>query len=114
MNRGLYDKKTEILGCIDALKIIFAIADDQIPEDLNHQDLVDELVRVPDRLRYSENKKFVGPEHKPCCVVYPVLKITYENKLLNEISLMSKVCKSTGQKLSNLVSYCGIFGYNFE
>ncbi|CAG9312855.1 unnamed protein product [Blepharisma stoltei] len=105
MNRGLYEKKTEILGCIDALKIIFAIVNDQIPEELSHEALVNQLVTAPSRLRFTKGKKVSMPEHKPCCVVFPVLKITYENKLLNEINLMSKTCKLTGQKLSNFVNF---------
>ena len=58
MNDKIYQSKAQILGCIDALKIILAVTTEQTHPG-NIQEVIDQLVKISNKYVFSDDRKIV-------------------------------------------------------
>ena len=55
----IYQNNAQILGCIDALKIILAITEEQIKTSIDEKEIITQLVDIVDKYEFSENRELV-------------------------------------------------------
>ncbi|CAG9333165.1 unnamed protein product [Blepharisma stoltei] len=66
-----YQNKPEILGCIDAMKIIYAIECDKVPRDLLPDETIKQLALVPGSYKFSKAKSASSNSSKnACCTTF--------------------------------------------
>ncbi|CAG9322123.1 unnamed protein product [Blepharisma stoltei] len=119
VDHNLYQNPEEILGCIDALKIIMAIMSDQIEAGLTTEEFVLQASSIPSMLKFTKeatievqsnssnssktSKK--GKKKKKKCEVFAVFGIDYKNQLLSRPEILREIGKLTGLSLTKIIDY---------
>ncbi|CAG9317205.1 unnamed protein product [Blepharisma stoltei] len=118
---SMLDKsKPQILGCIDALKIIYAIENDQVNQNSNSDLKVRQIAEVLSSYNFNKGKKIMENQDRSastCCKIFYANEIRYANPLLSKLSLLNELSSITGYPLFRVIDCSNILielGYDVE